>query len=297
MSAYVRKVLQEITATIAVQLAACKQPWQRPWGGINVIPRNILSHKPYSGSNRLILWAARNERRYKSRYWGTLNQWNKRRATVRRGEKSTAALMPVLRPQRRAQASTGVHLDGFRIIRLFNGDQINGYFEDHPDLFAIPEEVNPDLEDLMRRLPGKVIHGGDVACYKLVRDEIWMPWQQSFRQTPLGTDRDSYYSTLFHEYCHWTGHPSRLARTFGKFGDEAYAFEELIAELGSAFVTAEVGQRLIPRADHAAYIKSWLRRLQDDETYLLRAAGAAQKACDFLKQYLDNPEASPDSPC
>ncbi len=121
-------------------------------------------------------------------------------------------------------------------------------------------------------------HGGSIACYVLGHDEVRLPPFESFR------DAESYYATLAHELTHWTRHPSRLDRDLGRkrFVDEGYAMEELVAELGSAFVCADLDLTPEPRPDHASYIASWLKVLRNDRRAILAAASHAQLAADHL---------------
>jgi antirestriction protein ArdC len=121
-------------------------------------------------------------------------------------------------------------------------------------------------------------HGGNQACYSVTLDRIQMPPFETFR------DAESYYATLAHEVTHWTRHPDRLDRDFGRkrWGDEGYAMEELVAELGAAFVSCDLDLSPEPREDHAAYIGSWLQVLKHDKRAIFTAAAHAQKAADFL---------------
>ena len=166
---------------------------------------------------------------------------------------------------------------------VFNVDQVEGL----PDHFhAVPE---PKL-DVARRIDhadaffaatgADIRHGGNQAYYALQHDHIQMPPFECFE------DPESYYATLAHECTHWTRHPTRLDRDFGRkrWGDDGYAREELVAELGAAFLCADLGLELEPRPDHASYIASWLKVLKDDRRFIFTAAAQAQRAADFLHQ-------------
>ena len=124
----------------------------------------------------------------------------------------------------------------------------------------------------------QIDHGGNQAYYAIQADRIQMPPFVTFR------DPESYYATLAHEGTHWTRHPSRLNRDFGRkrWGDAGYAAEELVAEIGSAFLAADLGLAIEPRADHAAYLDSWLKVLKGDKHAIFTAASHAQKAADYL---------------
>lgn len=133
-------------------------------------------------------------------------------------------------------------------------------------------------EGFFKALQADIRHGGNQAYYAVGGDYVQMPPFESFR------DAESYYATLAHECTHWTRHPKRLDRSFGRkqWGDEGYAREELVAELGSAFICADLELALEPREDHAAYIESWLKVLQNDKRAIFSAAAHAQRAADYL---------------
>ena len=165
---------------------------------------------------------------------------------------------------------------------VFNVEQIDGL---PADLYHPPAPIEDghtvalieEAEDFIARTGAVIHHGGNRAFYAPASDHIQMPPPQAFR------DAESYTAIKAHELVHWTGHPVRMARTFGKrFGDRAYAFEELVAELGAAFLCADLAIAPEPREDHAAYLASWLRVLKEDKRAIFTAASHAQKAADFL---------------
>ena len=164
---------------------------------------------------------------------------------------------------------------------VFNVEQIDGL---PPQFHALAE---PRLDPVQRidraeaffaATRAVIRHGGNMAYYSVGTDAVQMPPFETFR------DAESYYATLAHEVTHWTRHPSRLDRDFGRkrWGDEGYAMEELVAELGAAFLSADLDLALEPRADHAAYIESWLKVLKQDKRAVFSAAAHAQRAADFL---------------
>ena len=166
---------------------------------------------------------------------------------------------------------------------VFNVEQIDGL----PAHFLAPALTVLDpvqkidaAEAFFAATLADIRHGGNQAYYTAGEDRIQMPHFETFR------DAESYYATLAHELTHWTKHDKRLARDFGRkrWGDEGYAREELVAELGSAFLAAELGLYLEPREDHAAYIGSWLRVLKEDKRAIFQAAAHAQCAVDYLNR-------------
>ena len=166
---------------------------------------------------------------------------------------------------------------------VFNVEQIDGL----PAQFYAPAAPRLDpvqridhAEAFFAALQADIRHGGNQAYYTMAEDRVQMPPFETFR------DAESYYATLAHECAHWTRHPSRLERDFGrkKWGDEGYAMEELVAELASAFLAADLDLTPETRPDHAAYIASWLKVLKDDKRAIFTAASHAQRAADFLHQ-------------
>jgi antirestriction protein ArdC len=170
-----------------------------------------------------------------------------------------------------------------RASYVFNADQVDG-FEAPP----LPEPKDPAqildrAEAFIAATGADIRHGGNRAFYRFPDDFIQMPERERFMGTETSTATESYYSTLLHELTHWTGSAKRCDRAFGKrFGDEAYAVEELVAELGAAFLCADLGITLEPRADHAAYIDNWLKVLKADKKAIFTAASQAAKATDYL---------------
>jgi antirestriction protein ArdC len=164
---------------------------------------------------------------------------------------------------------------------VFNVEQIDGLPE---HFYAKPEPKGETVQRIERAASFfaatrvSIVHGGSRACYVTRTDNIHMPCIDCFR------DAESYYATLAHEACHWTGHASRLAREFGRkrWGDEGYAMEELVAELGSAFLSADLDLTPETREDHAAYIATWIEVLKNDKRAIFTAASYAQRAVDFL---------------
>ena len=164
---------------------------------------------------------------------------------------------------------------------VFNAEQIDGLSDLY---YAKPAPPTPTIQRIARverffaATGVQVRHGGNRAYYSVSTDHVQMPPIEAFR------DAESYYATLAHETTHWTRHPSRLDRDFGRkrFGDKGYAMEELVAELGSAFISADFDLTPVVREDHAAYIASWIKVLKDDKRAIFSAASHAQRAADFL---------------
>ena len=260
-------------------------PWQR--GGSIMHSTNIASKKPYRGVNIVALWAASEHHGFTSGVWGTYRQWADQGANVRKGEKSSYVVFyKELEVTTNADGSDEL---GTRLIAratpVFAAEQVDGY--ELPTVAAPSFVKSVIVADTFVQATGAVIdHGGSRAFYRPSTDSIQLPLRDDFIGSSSSTAQEAYYSTLLHELTHWTSAPHRCNRQLGKrFGDEAYAVEELIAELGAAFLCGELGITLEPRDDHAQYLSSWLKVMKADKRAIFTAASAASKATDHLHSY------------
>jgi antirestriction protein ArdC len=275
---------QSVTDRIVSMIERGAGNWRMPWhasvSGDISMPHNVTG-RTYRGVNVPLLWATAQTFGYDSAVWATYKQWQERGAQVHKGERST---MIVFWKRTEVQAETDREDETeTRLIArgyaVFNAAQVDGF---DPQTVAsesgLSEASRIELAERYFRNTGSIVrHGGARAFYAPGGDLIQMPEFGQF----VAADR--YYSTLAHEHVHWTGAPKRCAREFGKrFGDNAYAFEELVAELGAAFLCADLGLSNEPRPDHAAYIASWLRVLKGDKRAIFTAASTAQAAADYL---------------
>lgn len=282
-------VYASVTSNIIAAIEAGAGEWKMPWhcaGAALTRPVNGVTGNAYRGINVVALWAAAAARGYQTGTWATFKQWQARGAQVQRGEKGTMVAFY-------KQFDAKVEKDGktetekrfmARASYVFNADQVEGWTA--PKNPAAPNPVQPiqAADRFIQATGADIRHGGTSAHYSPVTDHIQMPPQDAFTGTATSTATESYYGTLLHELVHWTGPGSRCNREFGKrFGDDAYAFEELIAELGAAFLCADLGINQTPRADHAAYVNGWLRVLKGDKRAIFNAASAAAKATDYLE--------------
>lgn len=284
---YLRVTTEIIQAIEAGVEGEYRMPWHRRTA--EGFPQNVLSHRPYHGFNTLALWSTTQMRGYASSLWATYRQWASLGAQVRKGEKATAILFykkedqpPGAEPEAESEKPRVIVRSSF----VFNAAQVDGYDW---------QEATPPLEDRTVRLDraeqfvsqigAQVAYGGDRAFYRPCSDHIQMPERARFTGTTTSSATESFYAVLLHEHVHWSGHPSRLDRDLsGRFGQSAYAMEELIAELGAAFLCAELGVAHEPRLDHALYVKSWLPVLKEKKMALLSAASAATRACRYLTE-------------
>lgn len=272
-----------ITEQIVVQLEAGVHPWIRPWTGGGAAGRPLRHDgTPYTGINVLLLWSEAALRGYAAASWMTFRQALALGGCVRRGERGTTVVYAnqlVRTEADEAGEETERRIPFLKAYTVFNVEQIDGLPERYRP--RPPEPVNPGVRDLAAErffaaTGAEVRHGGACAFYAPSTDHIQLPPFESF------LDPQAYYATLGHECVHWTGHSARLARDFSR-SNAAYAREELVAELGAAFLCADLGLELEPREDHAAYLGHWLEVLRQDRRFLFSAAAHAQRAVDWLK--------------
>ncbi len=280
---------QRVTDEIVQAIEAGAGKFYMPWHGIpEGIPRNVMTGTPYHGVNTLVLWAVAKNRKYTTPYWATFRQWLEVGARVRRGEKATVVVFYKQVPLTGEDVETGDVVHDYRLVAraffVFNGNQVEGWKA--PGIEPVDWVKNHDrIEDFIA-CTGADVYQGDKAYYDRFGDFIHIPDRLRFRASPTSSATEGYYSTVFHELVHWTGHHRRLGRNLaGRFGDEDYAMEELVAELGAAFLCAEFLVPNKPRKDHAAYIDSWLKVLRGDKRAIFTASTAAHQAVDYLGSF------------
>jgi len=282
-------IYQTITDRIVSQLEQGVRPWQRPWDAGHLAGRVSLPRRhngtPYRGINILTLWLQSLDKGYSAPIWMTFKQAIDLGGCVRKGEKGSLTVYADKISRSTVDGETGeesaVDIPYMKGYTVFNVEQIDGlpahyYSKPEPRGEALPRIER--AERFFVATGAAVAHGGNRAYYAIEPDRIQMPPFEAFR------DAESYYAVLAHECMHWTRHGSRLDRSFGRkrWGDEGYAMEELVAELGSAFLCADLDLTPDIREDHAAYVANWLKVLKDDKRAIFSAAAHAQRAADFL---------------
>lgn len=282
------QITNQIVEAIEQGAGDWQMPWHRTGEGLNR-PLNADTGNAYRGINVLSLWVAAEVRGFSTGLWGTYRQWQAKGAQVRKGEKASLVIFYKEYDAEDVDTETGETTDGKRRFArasyVFNADQVDGYERPEPPVAVNPVEAIDQADAFIRSTGAKISHGGDRAYYRPSSDSIQMPDPSRFLGTPTSSATECYYSTLLHELTHWTGHAKRCDRQFGeRFGDEAYAMEELVAELGAAFLCADLGIALTPRPDHAAYIDHWLKVLKADNRAIFTAAAQAAKAGEFLEK-------------
>lgn len=283
----------EVTARIVAQLEEGRFPWVQPWASGSAamvdgalapgLPRNALTARCYSGVNILILWGAAIDRGYSSQSWLTFKQALDAGGCVRKGEQGTTVVYAdrfTPEAEKEKARETGDDPKSIAFLKrftVFNVAQCEGL---RPGLAAEPaplpeRQIIPVAEEVIAASGVDFRIGGDKAFYMPSLDMVQVPPQPAFYE------QVNYYRTCLHELTHATGHASRLGRDLkNSFGSKDYAREELIAEMGSAFLCAALG--IVPTVRHADYIGSWLEVLREDNRAIFHAAGAASKAAEWL---------------
>jgi antirestriction protein ArdC len=276
-----------ITAQIVEAIEGGVLNFTMPWHHAAGLPVNASTGNAYRGINILRLWVGQAAGSFLSNEWASYKQWQAKGAQVRKGEKGTPIVFfkPLEVSRERDGETVKDTIPLIRLSTVFNADQVDGYDAGAAAPQADLTERLEAAEAFAQATGADIRHGGGRAFYQPGGDYIAMPARELFTGTETSSATEAYYSTLLHELTHWTGHKSRLARLElkNRFGDEGYAFEELVAELGAAFACQSLGITTVPREDHAAYIQSWLKVLKGDSKAVFKAAAEAQKALDFLQ--------------
>jgi len=295
-------VYSRVTDKIIAELEKGERPWMKPWNAEHAagsITRPLRHNGlPYSGINVLMLWGEATEKGYNAPIWMTFKQSQELGGHVKKGEKGSLVVYANTITKTEPDEETGEDVEHkipfMKGYTVFNVEQIEGlpahYYATAQVPQLAPAQRLDHAEQFFKNTGAVIHHGGNRAFYAVGPDHVQMPPFEFFK------DKESYYATLAHETTHWTRHPSRLARDFGrkKWGDEGYAMEELVAELGSAFLSADLGLTPEVREDHAAYIGNWLTVLKGDKRAIFSAAAHAQRAAEFLHKLQPAPEPEPE---
>ncbi|MBE7172486.1 MAG: DUF1738 domain-containing protein [Williamsia sp.] len=280
---------QQITDTIIKQLEAGTVPWQKPWIGKDQlfmdIPKNFVTGNHYRGINILLLWGSAMNKGLTTQEWASFKQWSQKGERINKGEKGTLIVY-----YDTIEKEVDGEIEKIPFLKssfVFNRCQLESYAPEETKQEENPVSLVERLEHVeafIGNTKAIIEHNGYSAHYNRSEDKINMPLKKAFVDRSWSTATESYYAVLSHELIHWSGSANRLDRTKGKkFGDQNYATEELIAELGAAFLCAELGISLTPSLDRASYISHWLEVLRNDGCYIISAASQASKAVDYLK--------------
>jgi len=284
-------VYAQVTDAIIAQLESGVRPWAKSWktgnpGGGDAFALPMRSTgEAYQGINVVLLWGSKEANGFTSNQWFTFNQAKDAGGFVRKGSKGSMVVYAGavdVKADIEAGETEDKRIPFMKVYTVFNRDQIEG-LDAEPASPVMPVDDSANLiasaQAYFDAIGADVRHGGDRAYWSGASDHIQMPPRHAFE------DGEAYYATLAHEHIHWTGYRARLDREFGKrFGDHRYAAEELVAELGAAFLMASLGLSAEPREDHASYLAGWLKVLKADKRAIFTAASAAQKAVNFLNE-------------
>jgi antirestriction protein ArdC len=269
-------IYTEVTNRIIEKLETGCIPWIKPWHTENTLDKNIKTGNEYNGINRIILGMSG----YQSNVWASFKQWSDLGAKVKLGEHGTRIVFykPVAGVKVTSEGEEISYNSVFTTSYVFNAEQVEGIEIKQRDVEDKPFMNNVDIDNMVLNTGASIRHSGNSAYYKRDDDFINMPVKSDFNSEA------NYYATLLHELTHWSGAKHRLDRTKGKrFGDTAYAFEELIAELGSAFLCEKFAVKGDIR--HEGYIQSWLQALKNDNKMIFKASAYAQKSTDYLVNF------------
>lgn len=251
-----------------------------PWHRMAVMPFNATTQRSYSGGNALWLWVRGQYNGYSTPRWATYRQWQSIGGQVKKGEKGA----PVMFFTEREKEGGSGEKERYKVVRwstVFNLEQVEGV--EFPELEGAAIVPVSAAEEFITRTGADIRVTGGSACYMPGVDRIEMPEHHLWKDGDDDARTQAWYAVLFHELTHWTGAKHRLDRLGERHDKKAYAFEELIAEFGAAFLCARVGITNEPRVDHAQYIAHWVKLLKDDSRALFRAASKAQAAVNFLE--------------
>ncbi|HIE3619857.1 TPA: ArdC family protein [Yersinia enterocolitica] len=267
-------IYQTVTDSIISALETGVKPWSCPWQrvpGMSGLPSNYATGAAYSGMNIMLLWCSASKQGFSDPRWMTYKQAKTEGGQVRKGEHGTTAIFYTTLEKENDDGETD-YIPMLKTFTVFNVEQIDGLpLSDEAVFPAETFEPLPRAEALFRNSGATIIEKGQKAFFATSTDEIHLPERRLF------TDAANFYATGLHELVHWSGAKGRLNREMkGKFGSEGYAFEELIAEVGSAFLMADLG--IVGEVQHESYIASWLKALKNDKRYIFKAASSASKA-------------------
>ena len=290
-------IYDRVTNAIIADLEKGIRPWHRPWNAEHAagrINRPLRANgQPYKGINVLMLWEAAARQGFAAPVWITFRQAKELNASVKKGEKGSLVVYAD-RLTRSDSSEDGEAAERsvyfMKGYTVFNVEQVEGlpaHYYATASATLDPVQRIEQADWFFANTGADIRHGGNRAYYAPAQDYVQLPPFVAFE------DCESYYATMVHELTHWTKHPARLDRQLGgkRFSDEGYAREELVAEIGAAFLCCDLEITSAPREDHAAYLADWLKVLKADKRAIFQAAAHAQKAADHLHGLQPQPAA------
>lgn len=290
--ASLRDIHQQVTNTIIQQLESGTVPWHQPWHSGNTrsfkIPKNSTTGNRYRGVNILLLWASAFAKDLATDEWASFKQWQSKGEMVKKGERGSQIVY-----YDTFEKEVDGELQKIPFLKasvVFNRSQLASF-----EAITIEKPIIDlttclqNTDEFVQNTKAVIEHREGEAFYTPAIDKIYMPHREYFLNTETCTATEGYYSTLLHELTHWTGHERRLDRLKNKrFADGNYATEELVAELGAAFLCAEMDIAIVDKGDHANYIANWLKVLKENKQCLFTAASGASIAVDYLHSLQPN---------
>lgn len=287
------QIVDRITTKIISRLEKGEIVWRKPWKSLP-LPTNYVSNQQYRGWNRVLLWLESEDKHYQSNYWLTFKQTKAAGGSVKKGEHATEimywdTLVKEVPENEWSDEQKQKYLDTkirptfkvffVRSYWVFNYEQTTGVPD--KEKAVVKHEPIKEAEAVIKGYKNRPeIVGSDKAWYSPVKDQVGIPAKERFEKV------EEYYSTVFHELTHSTGHQTRINRDGvmkrNMFGSDDYSQEELVAEFGASFLSAEVGIDPVTIENSAAYIQNWLHALKDNKDTLFYAVGKAQKAADYI---------------
>lgn len=289
MTSKLDAIQTSVTNRIIESLEQDLPPWVCPWdktAALN-LPINAKSKKAYGGSNVLNLWLSSLDGGFKSKQWLTFLQIKEAKAKLKKGSKGTRIITYRKVSKKCEKTEEEKSYSFFKESIVFNLDQVEGLAKKYYEADEVPSltdfEIHSKCEQIIKNSNADITEKGNQAFYRPSTDQIMIPNRLTFNTA------NDFYKTIIHELAHWTMHADRCDREVqGIFNRESYAYEELIAELTTVFISSHIG--LDGLVNHSSYIKSWLQALRNDKTYIFKAASQASKATAFLLNFLDDKE-------
>jgi len=280
-----KDLYQDFTDQVIKQMEDNNMSWFKPFTtSILNGHHNVVSKKCYQGLNCFSIGLSVHKNNFKSNEWATYNQWHKKECNVKKGEKGTPIFYWNFKEyEDKNNKDKTVKIPFLKHYTIFNADQVNGYETKELETKELDDWKAHFKTDTFVENTGAKIENNNKAFYSTSLDFIGMPNKEDFKANKEDTKEQLYYSTLLHELTHWTGHKSRCNRDLqNRFGSQAYAMEELIAETGSAFLCSHLGVTKAPTPNHARYLNNWLEVLKKDDKAMIKAFTLSKNASEYL---------------
>ena len=292
-----KDLYQDFTDQVIKQMEDNNMNWSKPFTTTILNGHhNVISKKPYKGMNCFSIGLSVHKNGFKSNEWATFNQWKNLGAKIKKGSKGTEILYWNIKEyEDKTNKDEKVKIPFLKYFVVFNADQVDGYETKEKGLkdFNLKEIDNWKTHfktDTFVENTKADINTANKAFYSPNGDFIGMPPKEDFKGDKENTKEQYYYSTLLHELTHWSGHSSRCNRDLkNRFGSKAYAMEELVAEIGSAFLCSHLGVTKAPTPNHGRYLNNWLEVLKEDKKAIFKAFSLSKVSSEYLLE-LDQTE-------